>query len=171
MITKTNILLFAIIFTQFVFSQEEESNTTFNQYSSSLFDSEQNSLFVVSKMNDDINALQSNQNNVNIQQIGDYNVINANVNATNSSLIITQNGTNNAIELNKNALELAQKMTQIGNDNTISDLTYFTNYKVNMEMNQNGNNQNIQNIGTNSLSKDMKITQTGNGASIIIINQ
>ena len=172
MITKTNTyLLFAIIFSQFIFSQEEESNVNFNQYSSSVFDSEQNSLFVVSKMNEDVNVLKSNQNNVNIQQIGDYNIINANINAANSNLIITQNGTNNIIDLNKNALELVQKMSQIGNDNSISDLTYFTNYKVNMEMNQNGDYQSIQNIGTNSLSKDMKITQTGIGASIIIINQ
>ena len=40
-----------------------------------------------------------------------------------------------------------------------------------MELNQNGDYQSIQNIGTNSLSKDMKISQTGIGASIIIINQ
>ena len=40
-----------------------------------------------------------------------------------------------------------------------------------MEMIQKGDNQNIQSIGTNSLSKNMKITQTGNGASVILINK
>ena len=35
---------------------------------------------------------------------------------------------------------------------------------------QQGNNQSIQNYGTNSLSKDMKVSQTGNGASVIILN-
>jgi hypothetical protein len=169
--TKIYIVLFAIIFTQFGFSQEEDNNGDFKQYSSSLFDSEQNSLFVVSNMTDKLNPVQLNQNNINIQQIGDYNVINANVNSDNSNLFMTQNGVNNSIDLIKNTPELTQSISQLGNDNTISDLTYYTNYKVNMEMNQNGNNQSIQNIGTNSMSKDMKISQTGNGASVIIINQ
>lgn len=169
--SKIYLILFAFIFTQFGFSQEKEDNGDFNQYSSSLFDSEQNSLFVVSKMPEKTNRIQTNQNAVNIQQIGDYNVINANFNAENSKLFITQNGINNLIDFTKNSEELTQKMTQIGNNNTISDLTYYTNYKVNMELNQNGNNQSIQNIGTNSLSKDMIVSQTGNGASIIIINQ
>ena len=169
MISKTKIVVLVIIFTQYAFCQNEDINVNFNPYSSSLFDSHQNSLFVVSKMKTE--TLQdSDQNNVILKQIGDYNVINANVNASNSNLIISQNGTNNTIELNKNTLELTQQMSQIGNNNSITDLTYFTNYKVNMELNQNGDYQSIQNIGTNSLSKDMKISQTGIGASIIIIN-
>jgi len=53
----------------------------------------------------------------------------------------------------------------------ITDFTLHTNYDVKTEMIQNGDNQNIQNIGTNSISKNMKITQTGNGASIILINK
>ncbi|WP_339889208.1 hypothetical protein [uncultured Flavobacterium sp.] len=169
--SKIFIVFFAIIFTQMGFSQVEGNNDDFKQYSSSLFDSEQNSLFVVSNMTDKLNPVQLNQNNVNIQQIGDFNVINAAVNSDNSKLFMSQNGFNNSIDLIKNTAELYQKITQTGDNNTISDLTYYSNYKVNMEMNQNGNNQTIQNIGTNSLSKDMKISQTGNGTSIIIINQ
>ncbi|MFC4740946.1 hypothetical protein ACFO3U_13165 [Flavobacterium ponti] len=171
MISKKYIILFAIIFMQICFSQEEENNTAFNSYSSSLFDSEENSLFVVSNLPNNLNPIQFNQNSVNIQQIGDYNVINASISSENSNLIISQNGLNNTVDYTKNAAEISQKISQIGDNNIISDLTYYTNYKVNMEMNQNGNNQNIQNIGTNSLSKDMKISQTGNGTSIIIINQ
>lgn len=169
--SKIYIVLFVIIFIQVGFSQEKDTNGDFKQYSSSLFDSEQNSLFVVSTMTDKLNPVQLNQNKVNIQQVGDYNVINATFNSDNSNLFMTQNGINNSIDLIKNTPELTQSISQIGNNNTINDLTYYTNYKVNMEMNQNGDNQSIQNIGTNSLSKDMKISQTGNGASIIIINQ
>lgn len=171
MMSNKYILWFAILCMQIGFSQEDQSNTTFSSYSSSLFDSEENSLYVVSAMNNNLNSNPLNQNSVTIQQIGDYNVINATVNSENSNLLINQNGINNSIDLTKNAAELTQKMSQIGNNNTINDFTYYTNYKVNMEMNQNGNNQSIQNIGTNSLSKDMKISQTGNGASVIIINQ
>ena len=36
---------------------------------------------------------------------------------------------------------------------------------------QNGNDQKIQSYGTNSISKDMKITQNGNGSAIIILNK
>ena len=169
--SKIYIVLFAIILTQFGFSQEKDTNGDFKQYSSSLFESEQNSLFVVSTMTDKLNPVQLNQNKVNIQQIGAYNVINATVISENSNLFMTQNGNNNSIDLIKDTPELTQSISQIGNGNTINDLTYYTNYKVNMEMNQNGNNQSIQNIGTNSLSKDMKIYQSGNGASVIIINQ
>lgn len=169
--SKIYIVLFVIIFIQVGFSQEKDTNGDFKQYSSSLFDSEQNSLFVVSTMTDKLNPVQLNQNKVNIQQVGDYNVINATFNSDNSNLFMIQNGINNSIDLIKNTLELTQSISQIGNNNTINDLTYYTNYKVNMEMNQNGDNQSIKNIGTNSLSKDMKISQTGNGASIIIINQ
>lgn len=172
MISKIYILLFSLtLFTQFVFSQEENKNADFNPYSSSLFDSEENALFVISKFPKESNDIQVNNNNVNIQQIGNYNVINANVVSDNSNLLLIQNGLNNTLNIDKTANEITQKITQLGNNNTISDLTYFSTYKVNMEMSQNGNNQNIQNIGTNSLSKDMKISQTGNGTSIIIINQ
>lgn len=171
MISKKLTVLFAIIFMQICFSQEEENNIVFNSYSSSVFDSEQNSLFVVSSMSEKVSPIISNPNNVNIQQIGDYNVINATVNSENSKLFINQKGNYNSIDLIKNTEALAQKMSQIGNNNTISDMTYYANYKVNMEFIQNGNNQTIQNIGTNSISKDMKITQTGNAASILIINQ
>lgn len=171
MFSKIYIILFALLLVTIGYAQDAETSNDFKQYSSSLFESEQNSLFVVSTMTDNLNPLQANQNNINIKQIGDFNVINASVNSSNSKLFILQNGANNSIDLVKNALELNQNINQIGDNNTISDLTYYTNYKVNMEMNQNGNYQNIQNIGTNSLSKDMKISQTGNGTSILIINQ
>ena len=173
MISKIYILLFTFaFFTQFVFSQDKNQNADFNKYSSSLFDSEENTLFVISNFSDELKNIQiENTNNVNIQQIGNYNVINANVVSENSNLLLQQNGLNNTINFNKTANEINQTITQLGNNNTVTDLTFFSNYKVNMEMSQTGNNQNIQNIGTNSLSKDMKISQSGNGTSIIIINQ
>ena len=71
----------------------------------------------------------------------------------------------------KIANQINQTIIQSGDNNTISDLTYYSNYKVDMDITQTGTNLNVQNIGTNSISKDMKISQTGNGTSIIIINQ
>jgi hypothetical protein len=37
--------------------------------------------------------------------------------------------------------------------------------------NSKGNNQSFTSYGTNSLSRDMQIRQTGNGTAIIIINK
>ena len=41
---------------------------------------------------------------------------------------------------------------------------------INNNFTQNGNNLNILSIGSNSISKDLSIKQTGNSASVIILN-
>lgn len=172
MISKIGILLFALLFSALANSQEENKNTDFDQYSSSIFDSEANSLFLVSNLSESINPTQLDKNTtILIKQIGDYNLINASVNSEKTNLTITQNGINNLVDFDKNAAEINQKISQLGDNNTISDITYYTAYKVEMDITQKGTNQSVQNIGTNSISKDMKIAQTGNGTSIIIINQ
>jgi minor curlin subunit len=51
---------------------------------------------------------------------------------------------------------------QVGQNNSIKDLQ-FANNNVNMELTQQGNNQNIQNFGSNSISENMKVLQSGNG--------
>jgi mRNA deadenylase 3'-5' endonuclease subunit Ccr4 len=106
-----------------------------------------------------------------IQQIGDLNKVIANLKSNEVKVAINQNGDRNLLLLDKDAKSITQNIVQQGDNNKISDFTLYTNYNVNMEMVQKGDNQNIQNIGTNSLSKNMKITQTGNGASIILINK
>ena len=111
------------------------------------------------------------QPGVQIQQIGDLNKVKANLQSNENKVSVDQKGNVNELLLDKKAKTITQNVVQKGNNNKISDFTLNTNYNVNMEMIQKGDNQNIQNIGTNSLSKNMKITQTGNGASIILINK
>lgn len=111
------------------------------------------------------------QPGVQIQQIGDLNKVKANLQSNETKVSVDQKGNVNELLLDKKAKTITQNVIQKGNNNKISDFTLNTNYNVNMEMIQKGDNQNIQNIGTNSLSKNMKITQTGNGASIILINK
>lgn len=167
----TVIVLFISI--QVAVAQDDEENVGFNQYSSSVFDSKQNALHLVSKL--PTNTITSSQNlipnGVLIQQVGDFNTFNANLKTQNVSISLSQNGNDNSVMLDKDAKSISQKIIQDGNNNQISDFTYYSNYDVNMQMIQQGSNQNIQSYGTNSLSKDMKVTQTGNGASVIIINQ
>lgn len=154
-------------------AQDEEENIGFNQYSSSIFDSKENTLNLVSDMSKGENSSIQNQipSGVLIQQIGEYNTFNANLRAEAVNISVSQNGNENQLTLDKEANSISQRVIQQGENNAITDFTYYTRYDVNMEMVQQGNNQNIQNYGTNSLSKDMKVTQTGNGASVIIINQ
>nr|WP_199002361.1 hypothetical protein [Flavobacterium sp. ASV13] len=167
-----NIALF-LLFPFVFYAQEKEDNSDFKSYSSSVFNSKEKALSVVSSMNkkaqDDLNS--KIQAGIQIQQIGDLNKVVANLRSNETKVAVDQNGDRNELLLDKNAKTLTQRIIQQGDNNKISDFTLYTNYNVNMEMIQKGDNQNIQSIGTNSLSKNMKITQTGNGASIILINK
>jgi len=167
-----NIVLF-FLFSSAFYAQEKEDNSDFKPYSSSVFNSKEKALSVVSNMNkkeqEDLNS--RIQSGVQIQQIGDLNKVLANLKSNDTKVAVDQRGDRNELFLDKNAKTITQSIVQQGDNNKISDFTLRTNYNVNMEMIQKGDNQSIQNIGTNSMSKNMKITQTGNGASIILINK
>lgn len=165
-------IVFFMFFSAALIAQEKEENPEFKNYSSSLFDSKEKAFSIVSNMNkkerDELNS--KIQSGVQIQQIGDFNKVYAALKSNDTKVAVDQNGDNNSLALDKNAKTITQSVIQQGDNNKISDFTLYTNYNINMEMIQKGDNQNIQNIGTNSMSKNMKITQTGNGASIILIN-
>ncbi|MFV8352164.1 hypothetical protein [Flavobacterium sp. XS2P14] len=110
-------------------------------------------------------------NIVQIRQIGNYNNVQANLAANNIELDITQKGDKNQIYLNKQAKEINHIIWQEGNNNRINDFASFSNYASNNVVIQKGNNQSFTSFGTNSLSRDMQIRQTGSGSAIIIINK
>jgi hypothetical protein len=162
-----------LLFSPVFYAQEKEDDSDFKNYSSSVFNSKQVAFSLVSSMDkktqNDLN--QKIQSGINIQQIGDLNTVTAFLKSKETKVAVNQIGDRNQLLLDKNAKTITQNVVQRGDNNKISDFTLYTNYNVNMEMVQKGDNQNIKNIGTNSMSKNMKITQTGNGASIILINQ
>lgn len=165
--------LFFLLFSTAFYAQEKEDDSDFKNYSSSIFNSKEKAFSVVSTM-DKKSRNELNQSipvGVQIQQIGAYNTLNAALRSSETKVVVDQNGEYNKLFLDKSAKTITQRVVQQGNNNKISDFTLKTNYNVNMEMIQKGDNQNIQSIGTNSLSKNMKITQTGNGASVILINK
>lgn len=172
---KTFILnsIVLLLFSPVFYAQEKEDDSDFKNYSSSVFNSKQVAFSVVSSMDKKAqnNLNQKIQAGINIQQIGDLNKVTAILKSGETKVAIDQTGDRNQLFLDKNAKTITQNVVQRGDNNKISDFTLYTNYNVNMELIQKGDNQNIQNIGTNSLSKNMKITQTGNGASIILINK
>ena len=109
--------------------------------------------------------------NIQINQIGDYNKSQVNLKAAHSDLTINQYGVNNNINFYKSNQELKQMIQQAGNSNFVSDFSINSYYKVDMQINQQGNNLTLFNNGTNSISKEMKIIQTGNSGTILIYNR
>jgi len=172
-INSSVILLF---FTQLIFSQEKDENSEFKNYSSSVFDKKETALSLISAASDNketttVDYLRNQNSVVSIIQIGDYNTSDLNIQSDKANIGVMQNGNYNEYTLVKSAKTLSTDVLQNGNNNVIDDYSYRTNYDVNTKMTQNGNNQNIKSIGTNSISKDMKVSQTGNGASVIILNK
>ena len=88
----------------------------------------------------------------------------------NLSMYLTQKGNNKYIDVYKNANELKQSIVQMGNNNFIIDYSLYSNNPINMSINQQGNNLSLYNNGSNSISKDLKITQTGNSGIIYIFS-
>jgi len=169
---KIFILNILLLISPMFYAQEKEDNSDFKSYSSSVFNSKETALSVVSTIDKkSLDALNNLPSGVMIQQIGDFNIVNANLKASETKVSVRQNGNWNELLLDKTAKTITQNIVQQGDNNKITDFTLYTKYDVNTEMIQNGNNQNINSIGTNSISKNMKITQTGNGASIILINK
>ena len=109
--------------------------------------------------------------NIHINQIGDYNKSQMYLKTAHSDLALNQYGVNNDISFYKSNPEIKQIVEQVGNSNFVSDFSINSNYKVDMEINQQGNNLTLFNNGTNSISKEMKVTQTGNFGTILIYNR
>lgn len=166
-------IVMVFLFCPVFYGQGKEDTPEFKSYSSSIFNSKEMAMNVVSnldkKAQKDLNL--KIQSGIQIQQIGDLNKVNAILKTNESKVSVEQNGNRNDVWLDKSAKSITQSVLQQGDNNRLFDFTFKTNYNINMEIVQKGDNQNIQNIGTNSLSKNMKITQTGNGASIILINK
>ena len=109
--------------------------------------------------------------NIHINQIGDFNKSQVCLKTNHSDLTLNQYGVNNDINFYKSNPEMKQMIQQVGNSNFVSDFSINSNYKVDMQINQQGNNLTLFNNGTNSISKEMKVTQTGNFGTILIYNR
>ena len=109
--------------------------------------------------------------NIQINQIGDYNKSQVYLKTAHTDLTLNQYGVNNDISIHKSNPEIKQMIKQMGNSNFVNDFSINSNYKVDMQINQHGNNLTLFNNGTNSISKEMKVTQTGNSGTILIYNR
>ncbi|MCC4212818.1 hypothetical protein [Leeuwenhoekiella parthenopeia] len=115
-------------------------------------------------------AEQTENSNIFIVQVGLSNLIETSVESSNVDLAFNQNGLNNTISMIDRANEINISVIQNGNQNTFAKYNFFNNTVVNSTFIQNGNNQDINIFGGNSISEAMKITMTGDGQSIIVRN-
>lgn len=121
----------------------------------------------------DKNAIVNEQffnTDIQLQQIGDRNIFNAQLQVKNSTVLAVQKGNNNSIHLDKLASSIDQKILQLGNNNTVYDYSNYTKLEIKSEFVQKGNNNMIKSFGSNSISRDLKVIQSGNGASVLLIN-
>ena len=117
-----------------------------------------------------INQLVQNANIIQVNQVGSGNDFNLNITSNNSKLDLNQYGSDNYVDVYKSSNELLQSVDQRGSNNFISDFSLNYEDQVNMSVSQNGNNLSLYNNGSNSISKNMKITQTGNSGRVYIFN-
>lgn len=113
---------------------------------------------------------QAFDNTVQMQQIGEYNTFNAVLRSNTTAVSVFQKGNNNTILLNSQALSIEKKVLQQGDNNAIYDFASYSRYDVKNEFVQKGNDLTINSFGSNSISRDLKIIQSGNGATVLLIN-
>ena len=93
-------------------------------------------------------------------------IINSNINIESN---IYQRGENNSIEIESSGKKI-QLVRQVGDDNNYQYYTYYDSSTANLIINQFGDENDIQIFGQNSIVEKLKITQTTNNQSILIIN-
>jgi hypothetical protein len=173
MIIKVKIFLF-VIFLSFPFvvvAQEDYENNSLD--GSTLMTKEllvrNNKVNIDNSQN--TNQYLQNNNLIQIQQIGNYNYSSVYVRSNVSDVQVSQNGDNNFTNVYRNAYMLNENINQTGNNNFISDFSAYSSEPVNTSFNQYGNNLTIINTGSNSISKNLQINQTGNSGTVYIYNR
>jgi hypothetical protein len=170
--SQINSLLFAIAFLQVlsINAQVLQINTSSDFYD--LVDKT-----MISRLNfgavgqaQSVNNYLLNNNLIQVKQVGFNNYSAVTIKSENYEIAVNQNGFNNYLDLYKNTGDLNQSVSQSGSNNFISDFSLYSASSIDMSINQEGNNLTLFNNGTNSISRDLKITQTGNSGTIYIFN-
>ncbi|WP_111706732.1 hypothetical protein [Lutibacter citreus] len=144
---KRYILLILIIFISvFVQNSYAQINTEDTYLTSQYFQLNKNPNFLLQNQKS-AKDIQSSDNFINLNQIGNYNEID-----------IKQKGKD------------SQSVNQLGNKNYYSFINYYNNSPLNLNILQKGNSNNLQIYGQNSLIKNMSVIQKSNFKTLIIKN-
>jgi hypothetical protein len=107
-------------------------------------------------------------NEVFINQIGANNQAVVNTQSNSSAINVIQNGSGNDVLLDVSANRIEETVVQNGNNNGYLHINPFRLEYQGGEILQNGNNQNIEWFGGNTLSERLKISMQGESQSLII---
>lgn len=119
-----------------------------------------------SKQNSSNQVLNSG-NSVFIQQIGEKNAVNSNINSNTSRIELIQRGTNNSINQNIRAFSVNEEILQEGDNNNVTRYIDSPNTTINFELIQDGGD-NFEQYGVNSKTEDLKVNQTSSSRTIIV---
>lgn len=149
------------LFTGILFSQTIDGNI--NDYVMALN--------ATNNQNQNTNQYIISHNIIKIAQIGNYNQANLIIISNNADVTAQQTGNNNYMNVYKKADEINQSYIQSGNNNYISDVSLYSRGAEQMKVNQEGNNLTVFSTGSNSISRDMIINQSGNSGTIYVFNR
>ncbi|KAF2508333.1 hypothetical protein EYY60_14480 [Flavobacterium zhairuonense] len=159
---KTVLILY-FLFTGIIFSQSIDGNI--NDYVIAMNESNNRN------QNQNTNQYIISHNIVKITQIGSYNQANLTIISNSANVTAQQTGNNNYMNVYKKADEINQSYIQSGNNNYINDVSLYSRGVESMKVNQEGNNLTVFSTGSNSISKDMIINQSGNSGTIYVFNR
>jgi len=92
-----------------------------------------------------------------------------NIKAESNLLVFNQIGNNNEIDIKQQGADL-QKVNQLGNNNYYNFISYYNSLPSNFNIIQQGNANNLQIYGENSIIKNMSILQKTDLKTLIIKN-
>ena len=164
---RTTFIIYVFVVFQ-AFSSKAQTESFTPEYLGMLYENQNMHKQSFSLVNQDFYI---SQNTVNIRQIGNFNTSDITLKSSNYDADVSQYGNNNAVDVYRNDLQTRQNIYQQGNNNAIRDFSFYSNQRTNMNFTQLGNNLKINNYGTNSISENMSIFQTGSVKEIIIINR
>ncbi|MBL0737029.1 hypothetical protein JI750_09055 [Flavobacterium sp. GN10] len=157
------IIILFLLSIESMFSQSIDGNM--NDYAIALNESNNRN------QNKSTNQYIISHNIVKITQIGNFNQANFNIISNYAYVTAQQTGNNNYMNVYKKSDEINQSYIQSGNNNYISDVSSYSRGAEAMKVNQEGNNLTIFSTGSNSISKDMIINQSGNSGTIYVFNR
>ena len=112
----------------------------------------------------------NSNNTLFIQQIGESNLIRANIHTSSSDVNYFQNGEDNRINTQVNAKTYRSTIAQNGSNNKIFDWVYAPTKEIELNLSQNGKDHTFVRFGSNSIGDKLQFTMNGNSNSIIVRN-
>ncbi len=121
-------------------------------------------------INSSLNKIQTNLNQIYIEQIGERNLSMVSINTSESDIQLIQKGSNNYINLNISTLKVQTNIVQHGNNNYLMDSVFSPDSEISLNLMQKGNDLHFERFGSNSIGDNLQFNMTGNSKTLIIRN-